>query len=1385
MSRISDRTRVRQWGVLRLLLAFLMGLAAVNTAPAGLAVADTNTPPVAVDDAGTVDIDDSIEIDVLANDSDAENGLVSSSLQITVDPTPGLGTAMVAVGSLDREVILYTAAPVGGEDTLQYRVCDSVGACASAIVLVTVDEPAAICTITGTTGDDIIVGTSGNDVICGLGGDDELRGQGGDDVLIGGGGDDFLIGGAGDDELRGGGGNDELRGGGGNDELRGGQGTDLLRGGADDDQLRGGQDDDVLRGGLGNDELRGGQGDDELTGGAGDDELRGNVGNDDLSGGAGDDVLRGGADLDDANGGADIDACRAEVETNCESDPTPGSISGLVLSSAGPSDPIAGAAVTVVEVQSGEIASAVTDGLGTFAVDGLQPGSYQLRFDADGYVGEWYDDTADPDQAQVVSVAFGEATALNDVLLDPEAEPTGVLTGSVTGAENPLGGALVEVFAIDDLSSPLADFTTDATGNFSVELDVGLVNVFVTAGGFTAEWFDDVTAREEAEPIEILGGATTSISVDLSEEPQTYNIFGSVTSGGVPLAEVLVIAVDPNGDDVASAATDASGAYDLTFASLGSELRLRFEADGFITEWYNDQPDFDSSDSFDLAESPAVPRDADLDPVPQPIEIWGELAASSSSQHACATTTADALYCWGRNSTGQLGVGTVTHRAEPNPVDATLFVDGEVAAVAVGQSHTCALDAANQAFCWGSNAYGQLGGDIDTIPRSTPQAVDTSPIGGIGFTSIAAGSMHTCAVGTDQWVYCWGSEGEITGDPAQPSSYGLVQPIRIAVDPTDETLTYVPQGSIQFLSVVAGTEGTCAITTGALLYCWGETGRDTNLPHLVADGALTDASVAQVSVGDQFACAIADDDLACWGENLYGQLGTLGTSDGSSVPVGPELEPLQTSTLASVATGVGHTCVTDQVGTLMCFGDNSENQLGRASGEGPDADPTIPDLTNADTAAAGAAHSCALTTSGGIYCWGGSQFGRLGLGVDDVDWFGASPTDADTPAPISTIGPIDREYGGSPQLLDPPPSGVWVDVIGSGETRTCGLSSDGYVRCWVGGNLTGSLETEVPELPVGVVLTEFISGEFHGVCGLGDDENYYCLNVEYDEADNAIWSVEAVTFTGALAGADIVDFAVARFHRCALTAAGDVGCWGSNSVGQLGNGTFDGPADDPVIITGNFPAGETVVALESGANHSCAVTDADTVLCWGFNRYRQLYQPPPPSNPRGIPLPTIVAGVGGPIDGGEGVIIGDFGAAVDFEMNNYRTCARTSGGGVFCSNRGHQTSDLTVHIDNTGPLDGQVTAIDVQAEENHSCLLDDVGDVYCWHTPVGVQTFGAVGVDHWQLAETSTGQLIRVGEQSLLDGRTFTALTATGASTAAVADDGNIYFWGSPNGIPR
>lgn len=124
-------------------------------------------------------------------------------------------------------------------------------------------------------------------------------------------------------------------------------------------------------------------------------------------------------------------------------------------------------------------------------------------------------------------------------------------------------------------------------------------------------------------------------------------------------------------------------------------------------------------------------------------------AIAAGLAHTCALSSGGAAYCWGQDSTGQLGRGgTGGSTQTPTAVTGGLAFT----AITAGGNHTCAQTSAGTVYCWGSNAYGQLGTG-STNSSGTPTLV----AGSIAFRQVDAGSRHTCGVTAEGTAYCWGS----------------------------------------------------------------------------------------------------------------------------------------------------------------------------------------------------------------------------------------------------------------------------------------------------------------------------------------------------------------------------------------------------------------------------------------------------------------------------------------------------------------------------------------------------------------------------------------------------------------------------------------------------
>jgi alpha-tubulin suppressor-like RCC1 family protein len=119
---------------------------------------------------------------------------------------------------------------------------------------------------------------------------------------------------------------------------------------------------------------------------------------------------------------------------------------------------------------------------------------------------------------------------------------------------------------------------------------------------------------------------------------------------------------------------------------------------------------------------------------------------SVGALHTCALATDGAIWCWGVNSSGQLGNSSTSNASVPVRAGTLTF-----RAVAAGGEHTCGIAQDDRAYCWGNNAEGQLG-DSTSVNRSAPTLV----VGDLRFRTLSAGYHYTCGITTTDLTYCWG-----------------------------------------------------------------------------------------------------------------------------------------------------------------------------------------------------------------------------------------------------------------------------------------------------------------------------------------------------------------------------------------------------------------------------------------------------------------------------------------------------------------------------------------------------------------------------------------------------------------------------------------------------
>ena len=443
--------------------------------------------------------------------------------------------------------------------------------------------------------------------------------------------------------------------------------------------------------------------------------------------------------------------------------------------------------------------------------------------------------------------------------------------------------------------------------------------------------------------------------------------------------------------------------------------------------------------------------------------------------------------------------------------------------------------------------------------------------------------------------------------------------------------------------IASGEEFSCLRATDGTVWCWGENSfgarampndprsptprRATRVP------GITDAVDLVIDPLLGGCARTASGAFACWGDALLGRLGN-GRSD---------LTPgvARASGLSDVTQGATrgrNACVVRADHTVRCWGENLYGQVGDGTREERRAPAEVRGLTTAVELAMGFGGVCARLLDGAVRCWGWdwAQIGNAavlgaittprevaGLRNARALWAGDYQMFvATTDGALLAFGAGDHGMLGDARMAHErtinraTPTRVagvrGVTQLAAGRRHACAVTARGAVWCW-GTNPSGQRGDGTVGTDETRELQHLPGGDVTCLRRHPDTPLEDCLPLS---RGGAVRAYGAPSRVAGLPPARQV--AVGAMHTCAVTRAGEVWCWGAGDVGQLGDGE---PLRRPRAARVPGLVGVEEVAL--GRTHSCARAHDGTVSCWGRNHGGQLGVDGPPR--RATPAPIQFA----------------------------------------------------------------------------------------------------------------------------------------------------------------
>jgi alpha-tubulin suppressor-like RCC1 family protein len=307
-------------------------------------------------------------------------------------------------------------------------------------------------------------------------------------------------------------------------------------------------------------------------------------------------------------------------------------------------------------------------------------------------------------------------------------------------------------------------------------------------------------------------------------------------------------------------------------------------------------------------------------------------------------------------------------------------------------------------------------------------AAAQTPWDSLRFVAVSAGGKHTCAITRTATAYCWGE-----------NDFG-----EVGASPSTRVETPVMVRTPALTATAAGTHHSCGLDRDGVVWCWGsnkygQLGNRRTKSSATPIAVSFDVRFSAITAGGNHTCALGVDQLAyCWGDQWDRAVGSFDAGDNVREPM-----PVRGAhRFLTLSAGARHTCGVDSDHHVLCWGENSNGQLGVARSRQRVYAPTVAQgMSSAAMVSASAQFTCALGQRGELACWGNAAPNTANA--------------AQTP----------------------------LRILSAGQSQLCGVALDGQLRCWGSG--------AAPSGAAVGAYTQIASGDGHS-CAIDVNQRLIC-----------------------------------------------------------------------------------------------------------------------------------------------------------------------------------------------------------------------------------------------------------------------------------------------------